>query len=133
MHCLFLPDNLHALLCQEQQMLQEKKIIACRKSIPYCPVTKEITDLHFLPPSIEYGLVVRKERTSGNLLILGNADLKSAQKLTAVLQPSSKKNTLFGEITSRRWYSAEFELNHNTENNTYTWTIKNRQWHKANT
>ncbi|PIE97738.1 MAG: hypothetical protein CR988_06710 [Treponema sp.] len=144
MKCLFVPDNILLIFCEEQALFQSLLDFQFYNTIPYCPVeieTNNFTSLEITPPENYNDIIIRKcfgisngcEKKAyiGNF-ILGNAGGYANTLLRKIkmekLKKKARNNKIFEIIKCKVRYTAEFEITHNA---TLTkWVIKNIKWEK---
>lgn len=134
--CLFLPDNLMALLYEEQKLIQSLLPFPFRKTIPLFKTKEKFKSILICPPILCGSFIVRPcnssdsfERNGG--FVLGDARDK-AESIILKLESLKPKTKLpvFSEISCRSWYYADVEF-HEEKSGLCTWSIKNKLWQKA--
>lgn len=134
--CLFLPDNLMAVLYEEQKLIQSLLPFPFRKTIPLFKTKKKFDSLTIYPPILSGHLLVRPcnspdsfEANSG--FILGDAG-ENAKTIFLQLENLKQKTNLpvFSILRCRSWYYADVEFKEE-KSGLCTWKIKNKVWQKT--
>ncbi len=142
---LFLPDNLMAILYEEQRLIQTLLTIPFKTPFPMFKSSQEFSKLIIRPPIAVDGLIIRpsiendkyftpensktKSFTAG--FILGDAKSEAdlvIEKLNS-LKAKSKK-TVFSELTCKAWYYAEIDFKQAESDSACEWTVLSKKWVK---
>lgn len=134
--CLFLPDNLMAVLYEEQKLIQSLLPFPFRKTIPLFKTMEKFDYLTIYPPILSDSLIVRpcnspdSFETNGGF-ILGDAGAK-AKTIFLQLENLKQKTNLpvFSILRCRSWYYADVEFKEE-KSGLCTWKIKNKVWQKT--
>ncbi len=143
--CLFLPDNLTALLYEEQKLIQNLLDFPFRNTIPFFKTEKEFTSLAILPPLQKNGFIIRpcidylsckdivEKDMEINGFVLGNAG-KYADIVLAEIANLKKqtKLSIFTKQECRSWYYADVEIKKAESSELYYCIIRNKVWKKTN-
>ncbi|WP_253719220.1 MULTISPECIES: hypothetical protein [unclassified Treponema] len=133
---LFLPDNLMAILYEEQKLIQSFLPFPFRNAIPFFKTKEKFESLAIYPPILSGSLIVRPcnspdsfEENGG--FVLGDA-ANEAENIILKLESLKPKTKLpvFSILNCRSWYYADVEFNEE-KNGLCTWCIKNKVWQKA--
>ena len=97
--CLFLPDNLMAVLYEEQKLIQSLVSFPFRKTIPLFKTKKKFDYLTIYPPILSGSLIVRPCNSPDSFevnggFILGDAR-EEAKTLFLQLESLKQKTSLF--------------------------------------
>ena len=134
--CLFLPDNLMAVLYEEQKLIQSLVSFPFRKTIPLFKTIEKFDSLTIYPPILSGSLLVRPCNSPDSFeanggFILGDAGAKAK---TIFLQLESLKQktdlSVFSILRCRSWYYADVEFKEE-KSGLCTWKIKNKVWQKT--
>jgi len=133
---LFLPDNLMAVLYEEQKLIQSLVSFPFRKTIPLFKTKKKFDSLKIYPPILSGSLLVRpcnspdSFETNGGF-ILGDARDK-AETIFLQLESLKQKTNLpvFSILSCRSRYYADVEFEEE-KSGLCTWKIKNKVWQKT--
>ena len=132
--CLFLPDNLMAVLYEEQRLIHGILDFPFRKTIPLFKTKKDFDVLTVFPPRNCGGLIIRPctKSKSDEGFVLGNAR-ESGLFVMSMLNTlkQSTKTAVFECLRCKSWYYADVEITEDPETHLVTWSIKNKRWHKA--
>ena len=134
--CLFLPDNLMAVLYEEQKLIQSLLPFPFRKTIPLFKTREKFESLTIYPPILSGHLLVRPCNSPDSFeanggFILGDAGAK-AKTIFLQLENLKQKTNLpvFSILRCRSWYYADVEFKEE-KNGLCTWKIKNKVWQKT--
>jgi len=134
--CLFLPDNLMAVLYEEQKLIQSLLFFPFRKTIPLFKTKKKFDYFTIYPPILSGPLLVRPCNSPDSFeanggFILGDAGAK-AKTIFLQLENLKQKTNLpvFSILRCRSWYYADVEFKEE-KNGLCTWKIKNKVWQKT--
>lgn len=134
--CLFLPDNLMAVLYEEQKLIQSLLPFPFRKTIPLFKTMEKFDYLTIYSPILSGSLIVRPcnfpdpfEANGG--FILGDAR-NEAETIFLQLESLKQKTDLpvFSILSCRSWYYADVEFKEE-KSGLCTWKIKNKVWQKT--
>ena len=134
--CLFLPDNLMAVLYEEQKLIQSLLPFPFRKTIPLFKTMEKFDYLTIYPPILSGSLIVRPcnfpdpfEANGG--FILGDAR-NEAETIFLQLESLRQKTSLpvFSILSCRSWYYADVEFEEE-KSGLCSWSIKNKLWQKT--
>ena len=122
--CLFLPDNLMAVLYEEQRLIQGILDFPFRKTIPLFKTKKDFDVLTVFPPVLSGTCVLRP---------CGSADSDEGPYIMSMLDTlkQATKTRVFSTLHCKSWYYADVEITEDPETHLVTWSIKNKRWHKA--
>ena len=133
---LFLPDNLMAVLYEEQKLIQSLVSFPFRKTIPLFKTKKKFDFITIYPPILSGSLIVRPCNSPDSFeanggFILGDA---GAKEKTVFLQLKNLKQKtilpVFSILNCSSWYYADVEFKEE-KTGLCTWKIKNKVWQKA--
>ena len=134
--CLFLPDNLMAVLYEEQKLIQSLVSFPFRKTIPLFKTIEKFDSLTIYPPILSGSLLVRPCNSPDSFeanggFILGDAGAK-AKTIFLQLENLKQKTNLpvFSILRCRSWYYTDVEFKEE-KNGLCTWKIKNKVWQKT--
>lgn len=134
--CLFLPDNLMAVLYEEQKLIQSLVSFPFRKTIPLFKTKKKFDSITIYPPILSGSLIVRSCNSSDSFevnggFILGDAGAK-AKTVFLQLENLKQKTSqpVFSILSCRSWYYADVEFKEE-KSGLCTWKIKNKLWQKT--
>ena len=134
--CLFLPDNLMAVLYEEQKLIQSLLPFPFRKTIPLFKTKKKFDSLTIYPPILSGHLLVRPCNSPDSFeanggFILGDAG-ENAKTIFLQLENLKQKTNLpvFSILRCRSWYYADVEFKEE-KSGLCTWKIKNKVWQKT--
>ena len=134
--CLFLPDNLMAVLYEEQKLIQSLLFFPFRKTIPLFKTKKKFDYFTIYPPILSGPLLVRPCNSPDSFeanggFILGDAGAK-AKTIFLQLENLKQKTNLpvFSILSCRSWYYADVEFKEE-KSGLCTWEIKNKVWQKT--
>ena len=133
---LFLPDNLMAVLYEEQKLIQSLVSFPFRKTIPLFKTKKKFDFITIYPPILSGSLIVRPCNSPDSFeanggFILGDAGAKAK---TVFLQLKNLKQKtiipVFSILNCSSWYYADIEFKEE-KTGLCTWKIKNKLWQKT--
>ena len=134
--CLFLPDNLMAVLYEEQKLIQSLVSFPFRKTIPLFKTIEKFDSLTIYPPILSGSLIVRPCNSSDSFetnggFILGDAR-DEAETIFLQFENLKQKTSLpvFSILRCRSWYYADVEFKEE-KSGLCTWEIKNKVWQKT--
>ncbi len=134
--CLFLPDNLMAVLYEEQKLIQSLVSFPFRKTIPLFKTIEKFDSLTIYPPILSGSLIVRPCNSSDSFetnggFILGDAR-DEAETIFLQFENLKQKTSLpvFSILRCRSWYYADVEFKEE-KSGLCTWKIKNKVWQKT--
>ena len=134
--CLFLPDNLMAVLYEEQKLIQSLVSFPFRKTIPLFKTKKKFDSVTIYSPILSGSLIVRSCNSPDSFkanggFILGDAGAK-AKTVFLQLENLKQKTSLpvFSILNCRSWYYADVEFKEE-KSGLCTWKIKNKVWQKT--
>ena len=134
--CLFLPDNLMAVLYEEQKLIQSLLPFPFRKTIPLFKTIEKFDSLTIYPPILSGSLIVRPCNSSDSFetnggFILGDAG-DEAETIFLQFENLKQKTSLpvFSILRCRSWYYADVEFKEE-KSGLCTWKIKNKVWQKT--
>ena len=134
--CLFLPDNLMAVLYEEQKLIQSLVSFPFRKTIPLFKTKKKFDSLTIYPPIFSGSLIVRPCNSSDSFetnggFILGDAR-DEAETIFLQFENLKQKTSLpvFSILRCRSWYYADVEFKEE-KSGLCTWNFKNKLWQKT--
>lgn len=141
--CVFLPDNIMALLYEEQKLIQSLLDFPFRNTIPFFKTEKEFASIAVLPPVQQNGFIIRpcidfiscKYITDKNMdtkgFVLGNAE-KYADTVIAKIENLKERTKLpvFTKRECRSWYYADVEIKTPQSSELYYCLIRNKIWKK---
>ena len=133
---LFLPNNLMAVLYEEQKLIQSLVSFPFRKIIPLFKTMEKFDYLTIYPPILSGSLIVRpcnspdSCETNGGF-ILGDAGAKAKTVFLQLENLKQKTNLpVFSILRCRSWYYADVEFKEE-KSGLCTWKIKNKLWQKT--
>lgn len=132
--CLFLPDNLMAVLYEEQRLIQGILDFPFRKTIPLFKTKKDFDVLTVFPPVLSGTCVLRPcgSADSDEGFILGDARSEGPYIMSMLdTLKQATKTRVFSTLHCKSWYYADVEITEDPETHLVTWSIKNKRWHKA--
>lgn len=134
--CLFLPDNLMAVLYEEQKLIQSLVSFPFRKTIPLFKTKKKFDYLTIYPPILSGSLIVRPCNSPDSFeanggFILGDAR-EEAKTVFLQLENLKQKTSLpvFSILSCRSRYYADVEFEEE-KSGLCTWKIKNKVWQRT--
>ena len=134
--CLFLPDNLMAVLYEEQKLIQSLLPFPFRKIIPLFKTMEKFDYLTIYPPILSDSLIVRPCNSSDSFetnggFILGDAR-DEAETIFLQFENLKQKTSLpvFSILRCRSWYYADVEFKEE-KSGLCTWNFKNKLWQKT--
>ena len=134
--CLFLPDNLMAVLYEEQKLIQSLVSFPFRKTIPLFKTKKKFDSITIYPPILSGSLIVRPCNSPDSFganggFILGDAGAK-AKTVFLQLKNLKQKTILpvFSILNCSSWYYVDIEFKEE-KTGLCTWKIKNKLWQKT--
>ncbi|UTD12798.1 hypothetical protein HO345_07280 [Treponema denticola] len=133
---LFLPNNLMAVLYEEQKLIQSLVSFPFRKTIPLFKTKKKFDSITIYPPILSGSLIIRpcnspdSFETNGGF-ILGDAGAKAKTVFLQLENLKQKTNLpVFSILRCRSWYYADVEFKEE-KSGLCTWKIKNKLWQKT--
>ena len=132
--CLFLPDNLMAVLYEEQRLIQGLLNFPFRKMIPLFKTEKDFEPVTVFPPVLSGTCVLRPcgSADSDEGFILGDARSEGPYIMSMLdTLKQATKTRVFSTLHCKSRYYADVEITEEPETNLVIWTVKNKGWHKA--
>ncbi len=145
---LFLPDNLMAILYEEQKLIQSLLDFPFKMPFPMFKTTQKFSKLIVYPPIATDGLIIRpcagsscehfndespklKNLTEGFILGDAKAEADSVMERLNELKAQSKR-AVFTELTCKAWYYAEVDFSQAEQDSACEWDILSKKWVKSN-
>ncbi|MGF7107654.1 hypothetical protein [Treponema pedis] len=134
--CLFLPDNLMAILSEEQRLIQSLLNFPFRKTVPVFKTSQEHSLIEILPPVSHKGLIIRPCVNSFKFneiegFVLGQADSFADYILSQINNLKLKTLTpVFTVLRCKAWYYADFDFFEDETSGLCRWTVQNKVWKK---
>lgn len=141
--CLFLPDNVMALLYEEQKLIQSLLDFPFRTTIPLFKLEKEFSSVAVLPPLQKNGFIIRpcvdfiscadiaEKNMNDTGFVLGNAGNYADTVLAKIANLKQQtKLPVFTKQECRSWYYADVEIKHVESSQLYSCLIRNKIWKK---
>lgn len=140
MRCLFLPDNLFALLIEEQGLFQKLTTLPFRKVFPIFKTDNNFESIKIYPPIAIKGYIVRPcnfdplekrdEMAHIEGFVLGRAGERSEELIGDIPHLKSiARNATFEVISAKSWYFADVRYKKTKDG--IIWQIGKKQWSKA--
>ncbi len=129
---LFLPDNLMAILYEEQKLIQTLLAFPFKMPFPMFKTTQKFSRLIVHPPIAVDGLIIRPCGESlTDAFILGDAKTEADFVIERLndLKAKSKK-AVFTELTCKAWYYAEVDVKQAEQCSACEWTVLSKKWVK---